>query len=431
MKIKVSSLVNCIFLLMIFYPVYMSSLAGVFIPTSMYMYMQIFGMIAMCLYNKNMIALFRNNSFLYLAVLCMTFLVFYGCLKYPYMGQIVYCAYLLFFICSLSNSGWQEYVVKIMLIAGLVYALATYILIAPGVLFYSKFVASMYPNNYGSLVGCYKRGEYAGITGHYSTNATMLANGVIPCIAVCVVHIKNKRTSKRAIHREILLLAVLFVALLLSGKRAHFLFTLCAAFVALYIYTSNEKNRFAKYLLEGALIAFMGVIAFYTIPSVNNLFSRFSNLSEDVSVLKRYELWGAAVEAFKEHPILGNRWASFPNSIGGRVGYNGYTHNVYLELLCEVGIIGTIIFVFFFITCFIKTVFIVYRVAHQKEKIDLKKQTLLLFSLMYQAYFLMYCTTGNPLYDAYVYMPYFMACSIATSFRKRDLDNENWNTDIL
>ena len=120
MKVKVSSLVNCIFLLMIFYPVYMSSLAGVFIPSSMYMYMQIFGMMAMCLYNKNMIALFRNNSFLYLAVLCMTFLVFYGCLKYPYMGQIVYCAYLLFFICSLSNSGWQEYVVKIMLIAPIV-----------------------------------------------------------------------------------------------------------------------------------------------------------------------------------------------------------------------------------------------------------------------------------------------------------------------
>lgn len=432
MKVRVSSLLNCIFLLMIFFPVYMSSLAGVILPSSMYMYMQILGMIAMCLYNKNMLALFRHNIFFYLAVLCMMSMIFYGCLKYPYMGQIVYCAYLIFFICTLNNSGWQEYVVKIMVIAGLVYALATYILIVPGVSFYSKFVASMYPNNYGSLVGCYKRGEYAGITGHYSTNATMLANGVIPCIAVYIVHMKNRIMNRKMIHREIFLLAVLFIALLLTGKRAHFLFTLCAAFVALYFYTSNEKNRFVKYLLVGALVVFGGgVIAFYTIPSVNNLFSRFSNLSEDVSVLKRYELWGAAIEAFKDHPIFGNRWASFPNSIGGKVGYNGYTHNVYLELLCEVGILGTGIFVSFFIICFIKTVFIVYRVAHKKDKIDIRKQTILLFSLIYQAYFLMYCMTGNPLYDAYVYMPYFMACSIAISFRKRDLKDENWNTDIL
>lgn len=418
MKVKVNSLINCVLLLMIFFPVYTSSLAGIILPTNVYMSMQILGMIAMYLYNRSKFRLLRKNTLYYLLILCMVAMIFYGCLKFPYMGQIVYCAYLMFFIGASSDKDWQKHLVRIMMVAGVVYAVSTYVLIIPGVSFYSKYIASMYPNNYGGLVGCYKRGEYAGITGHYSTNATMLANGVIPYIAICAVNIKNNVVKRKKIHREILLLVVMFVALLLTGKRAHFLFTLCAAVVALYFYTSNEKNRFVKYFLVGALVVFLGVIAYYTIPSVNNLFSRFSNLSEDVSVLKRYELWGAAIEAFKEHPILGNGWSSFPNLIGGRVGYNGYTHNVYIELLCEVGIIGTFVFGLFFIVNFIRTALIVKKIAYKKESVDIGEHFLLVFSLIYQAYFLMYCITGNPLYDVFVYTPYFMACSISMSYRR-------------
>lgn len=431
MKVKINSLVNYSLLLMIFFPVYTSSIAGIILPTSIYMCMQMFGMIAMCLYTRNKFCLLRKNVFFYFSALCMITMIFYGCLKYPYIGQIVYCAYLMFFIGFSNNPDWQKYVIKIMIVAGLIYAVATYILIIPGVSFYSSFVASIYPDEYGNLVGCYKRGEYAGITGHYSTNATMLANGVIPCIAICIVNLKNNVSSRKKVYRDVLLLIVIFVALLLTGKRAHFLFVLCATFVALFFYTSNEKNRFAKYFLVGALVIFTGVIAFYTIPSVNNLFLRFSNLSEDVSVLKRYELWGAAIKAFKEHPIFGNGWASFPNSIGERVGYNGYTHNVYLELLCEVGVVGTVIFVIFFVICLIKTVLNINRIIHQKERISIEDQFLLMFSLIYQVYFLMYCMTGNPLYDVYIYMPYFMACSISISFRRKDLNDKNWNIDIL
>jgi len=419
LKFKKKDLINCVFLLMAFFPVYMSSLAGLVWPSSIYMYMQVFGLFAICVYNRNWLRFSRNNIYIYFTVLVMLVLILYGCAKYPYLGQIVYCVFLLFFIASLNSGEWQKYILSILMIAGVIYALATFALIFPGVSFYSKHIASLYPNNYGGLVGCYKRGEYAGITGHYSTNATMLANGVIPCVSLCLVRIKNSnKTTRKELNRDLCLLAFLFIALLLSGKRAHFLFSVCAVLVAMYFYTSNEKNRFAKYLLVISAGVFCGLIAYYTVPAINNLFSRFSNLSEGVSVLKRYELWGAAIEAFKEHPILGNGWSSFPNSIGGRVGYFGYTHNVYLELLCEVGIVGFVVFLTFFIINIVQTLRLVTSISFNKSNTSVTVQYLLLFSLIYQIYFLMYCMTGNPLYDVYVYMPYFVSCSTSLYYRK-------------
>ncbi|MCH5298560.1 MAG: O-antigen ligase family protein [Ruminococcus sp.] len=405
-------------MLLIFYPVYMSSLAGFFMPNVMYMLLQMAGVGLFFLFYGKTLRISKSKvwAYGYAAIMCL--FILYGYAIYPYTGLIVYCAIILLFLAGMNSDTWQRPVMNIIIVASIVYAVSTIVLIFPGTAFYSEHIASLYPNNYGGLVGCYKRGEYAGITGHYSTNAAMMVNGLIPIVSILFVKIKTKESEK--LKATIVIAVLLFCVLILTGKRAHFLFVLCAVLVGWFFYQSNEKNRFLKILLIIGGLLFLGLIAYAAIPAVNNLISRFSNMSDDTSVLTRYGLWEAALKGFSERPIFGNGWTHFANSIGPSIGYTaGPVHNIYVQLLCETGVVGTAVFVSFFVFMLILTVRQVRFIAHHKREVPRNTQILLLFSLLYQTYFLIYGMTGNPLYDIYEYAVYFTACSIPMFYSGR------------
>jgi O-antigen ligase len=64
---------------------------------------------------------------------------------------------------------------------------------------------------------------------------------------------------------------------------------------------------------------------------------------EDTSVINRIYFGQSAIKMFLERPILGWGLSSYPSYIGG-VG-NETPHNLFLELLCELGIMGFLAFV--------------------------------------------------------------------------------------
>jgi len=52
---------------------------------------------------------------------------------------------------------------------------------------------------------------------------------------------------------------------------------------------------------------------------------------------QRPRLWKASYEIWREHPIFGAGFGSFPRNIGY---LNRHSHNLFLEMLCELGIVG-------------------------------------------------------------------------------------------
>lgn len=310
----------------------------------------------------------------------------------------------------MRDERWLSYFWNLSICAAFFYIITTIWLSADTNSVFKLFATNLYPNE-NRFTFWISQGFCFGVTDHYSTNGMALANASIVIGTMTIVGGKKKRYSIA------LLLSV--VALFLTGKRAHLLFTFISLVLSIYIYRYYEKQRDLKFaiLFIGMLIAVS--FAYCFIPQVQDVLSRFGNTSTDENMLLRFSFWRAAIEAFSEKPLLGVGWFGFRNSVAPTVGYTGHCHNVYIQLLCETGILGTSIFMAWFVYSLCLSVRFALYVARNKKTIQNGYQILSIYSIAYQIYFLLYCLTGNPLYDAYAYPMYMVACTIGIYYHNK------------
>lgn len=156
-------------------------------------------------------------------------------------------------------------------------------------------------------------------------------------------------------------ISILLIALLLSSRRSNIIFLVFSILFLLLITTS--KNKFAIRLLITALICVLLCISFYfMLPYVrysthgigrlfttlkyigNPIMANKLNLTSNRSTLAQY-----ALEQFRENKLFGIGWGNFTKRY---LQYSGEwymnVHNVYLQLLCETGIVGTFVIVMLF-----------------------------------------------------------------------------------
>lgn len=370
------SLVAYIVVLMMFFVTYMSSLSLLLISSRMVL--QGIQLFAFCLYacckSYSKSWHFSQTEF-NLFALFVLFQVLRGFIRYQDNDMIYAITFCTFFVMAGKDTKWQVPLLKVLGVMGGIYALATLIFI-PMKSVYINQIAPLYTETASRLVAWYNQGNYAGITDHYSTNGMMLINGLLVLASCFFYYYKNNSRKFKYFPHFLLML----VALVMCGKRAHLLFGVIALILGYFVYTSNEKNRHFKYfgIFCGLLILLM--LGYYFVPAVNNVVSRFSNMGEDVSILGRYEFWDAALKAFEEKRIFGIGWFGFRTSIAPTVFYTGHAHNVYIQLLCETGLVGFAIMIVFLIIFLVKGYRALYYVAHNKKKLERSKQILVTFA---------------------------------------------------
>lgn len=170
---------------------------------------------------------------------------------------------------------------------------------------------------------------------------------------------KSKKTYVKLINVCIILLTC--VVTLLTGSRTAILNV--AAGLALFNYFSSNGKRFKAVLIVLVLLfvlyyVIMYVPLFYSIIGwrMEGLFALFTGVGEvESSADTRDQFIGDAIERWKESPILGYGIDCYRHV--NTIKPNEYSHNNFVELLADLGVVG---FVAFYIA-HIKNLFILFK----------------------------------------------------------------------
>lgn len=336
---------------------------------------------------------------------------------------IAYLCIVLFYFFASRTDVWINAFLNILLIMGLFFAFFT-IAAFLNRDFYVQIVNNLYPETAMSLLFHYDDGCISGITNNYS------ANGIYLSLSLCVsfyTFMFSKKENISSFKRKFafLVFIICFISLLLTGKRGPTIFAIFSLFIVYYFYYSNNK--------KGRLIKIMGVLLLgitlifiiaQFVPEINTIFNRFEQTKAlgDIS-LGRIERIKLAFKLFLKNPIFGMGWDSFKYfyRIYPAAKIRGLiinVHNVYVQLLCEVGLVGFFIFISIFILNLKKAFKTYIKCRKDKDNFQTNASKALAVALYLQVFFLLYGLTGNPLYDTEMLFPYLMSCAIVQFYYK-------------
>lgn len=348
------------------------------------------------------------NGKLFLA--CVAILIPY--LRYsrlPYPGDwystLIYPAIVMFVYYSYKFNGWEKSMFRIMVAAYLVYALFTIAMLFGTTAI--NIACRLFPSSADLMMYRFRTARFCGLTNHYSTNGMLLAVGTL--IVGCRMIQERRKWN-------VVLFAIFMVALLLTGKRAQPIFSVFVLVLTYYFFSANKKkSRLINLAAIGISILAISYIIIQYIPALATLFDRFEALEESGDISNgRYALWRLAFENFAKAPIFGVGWEQF-----SQIQAKGWdTHNVYIQLLCETGIVGFACYAAWFLYFLVKAIGLLVQERTYKYELDGENEFYLMFSLAFQAFFLIYSLTGNPLYVKIMYVPYFVSCALVVKVNR-------------
>lgn len=309
-----------------------------------------------------------------------------------------YVAMILMLLFADENMTWMSFVMNMAIVMGGINAAFTIIQVVAGDFYLTRLYPLLQYNSTFDASRYMRFGIYSGLTYQTAVNALYLSIGIGATFCSLLYEKKGKAW-------KIALIAIFAICIMLSAKRGHILFTAIGLLIIAY-FSGSRGKRMRNILIAACVIFAVFVITYSFVPAVSYFFDRISDTGGDVTN-GRLILYQSAIKEFVNNPLMGIGWEHF------RVVYSKYTdvHNIYLQLLCETGVVGTCVF----ITAFIGNLLIAIKKVNYmaQNMINSKEKYLILFGLFCQVFFLMYGFTGNPLYDYYVLAIYFLGSIIS------------------
>lgn len=198
---------------------------------------------------------------------------------------------------------------------------------------------------------------------------------------------------------------IVSAALMMTGKRTLFIIPLVGIIGFTLLFSKNHKVMAA--LSVTLIVIILILVAYAFIPQVSLIFDRL--LADNGDPLSGRELlWGYAIQMFLSAPIFGVGFLSF-NAYAFQRGFLYYgepwrfqAHNVYLQVLAELGVVGFIILVCLF-------TILILGLAHEvKSRRSVQAMTALYWIVLIALYSL----TGNTLYYACQFIVLAIVCMV-------------------
>lgn len=234
----------------------------------------------------------------------------------------------------------------------------------------------------------------AGIYDSYQTTGITLS--YVSLVAAVKLFDKNSPFI-----RNLLDFGIIMLAMMMTGKRMLTVIPiLILAVVSLF---SNNYKKYLKIYIMVIFVVIAGAVIISVNPQLLKMINRLAATAEDTTLSSRTYLWDYAMMLWRKKPVFGIGFGCYATHIRtGGVDMSKYgnimaisAHNIYFQLLAEVGVVGLAVFGIMFLA------FLVYAVYYA-IKINKTKDTLLtrvaIMGLIGQLWFLLYGMTGNPLY---------------------------------
>lgn len=309
---------------------------------------------------------------------------------------------------GLCGLRWQKHLLRTITGIGMPNVIATYLfLVLPGLYKIMLRIYPVIPNGTSGGTAGYR----AGLQNHYSQNGTLIAFVLLILAGYLLYYV----TEVRRMHYPTLIMTVLtFGALILTSKRAHFLFVIVAVCAVYFI--ANPKQilgrgfkLFAAVLLGAAALYFMS----FHVTAIQTLLARFMTVGNDSQTRTRFKMWALAIELFRKNPIMGIGWGGYKHIYAVELYKDWQTagakylnsHNTYLQLLCETGVTGFLIYLW----AVLETFFTTAKALMYRRSLEPWRRKILYVSVLSQVFVLFYNFTGNTLYDYTIIMYSFTA----------------------
>jgi len=137
------------------------------------------------------------------------------------------------------------------------------------------------------------------------------------------------------------LLPVVCLTLLLSGVRSGWVAFLIAAAVMLVL--SRSWAGLAGVCAAGAVLIVLWFTAAGSLGMEDQLSARLSQQSLETGEM-RVQYWEVALQGFLRRPLLGIGWGMFPPFLADSLGLFMLTHNIFMRIACELGVVGVALF---------------------------------------------------------------------------------------
>lgn len=202
----------------------------------------------------------------------------------------------------------------------------------------------------------------------------------ITAIILTVMYFFNKTKIRSKVIAGAML-GISIIVLMITGSRMPFIAFLVSLFLVLIMYMRFKKRDIViskRLLAIIPAIPFLGVgiFIFYYQGYFNPMLNRISILFEaggGASVSTRNTIHDSAIAFFKDAPFLGQGIGSFP-IIYKNADIEAHPHNIFLEALAELGIIGCLGIVFLLIGSFF--------VIHKSRKNSINNLQIIVVSIL-------------------------------------------------
>lgn len=317
----------------------------------------------------------------WLALACSMFSIVYSISTY---SSIQYCLLLLFFCSSalfyMQVPLYVNRIVNLMLLFCSFHVIATLF----EYFFPSQFfvIASYFMNieNLGECKTFYWGGSYCGFNENPAPNAFY--------ISLFILLMFNKMFYiRRRVWKlfSFLLFVIGFWSLVLTNKRGLLLSSFTVIFV-IWLFYYRKSNHKMRYFLFSLFMSFFIYYFAYQEGVVELLLAKNIRQLEAGDITNgRIDLWQKAFLFFDQNPMFGIGIRGMTSKIGDDA------HNIYIQLLAEVGFIGSLVF---YLSLLLPLLYGLCWLARDKQ-VNLA----LFFSVSIQILFLLNGLTGNPLFD--------------------------------
>ena len=253
-------------------------------------------------------------------------------------------------------------------------------------------------------------GVFMGLTGQTSTISFYLGLGIA---------LRLYRFGQNRSVLNLIFILLFFVGILLTNRRGSLVCALALIIIYLFLGKERVSVKAISIVVVSTLVLMIGI---QNIPGAENMINKFAVLQERNHLLSgRDQLWDLAIQLFSEHKLFG-------------IGLGGYSqhidvvnaHNSYLQKLCELGIVGAVIYMLPFIRTYIMSVYYAIRRRTNKDwVVNYYNDLNLLVVLLQSFFFILSITEGvfeTPAFYVIIFIVQLFAVRIIAK-EKRTLNN--------